>query len=145
MKNAKILLPLMALSLTLVGCGNGENTSGATTTAEDTTAAASMEPEKTSDAIQSSESSESETSESAQTEQTSTDPYKINEVDYLLLKSNMCSPRVFLTSNFTFELNGSISKIDNGKFEGYAQGDRFASMRKSSDSLPSLKFRKAIR
>ena len=125
MKNAKILLPLMALSLTLVGCGNGENTSGATTTAEDTTAAASMEPEKTSEAIQSSESSESETSESAQTEQTSTDPYKINEVDYLLLKSNMCSPRVFLTSNFTFELNGSISKIDNGKFEGYAQGDRF--------------------
>ena len=144
MNNTKILLPFMALSLTLVGCGNGGNTSAATTTTENTSAAttttentsaaattesaqtseatATTEEAQTTEAVQTSDSSAS--SESAQTEQTSTDPYKINEVDYLLLKSSMCSPRVFLTSNFTFEINGLISKIDNGKFDGVVQGDR---------------------
>ena len=130
MKNTKILLPLMALSLTLVGCGNGGNTSAATTATENTSADATTESAQTTEAtatteaVQTSDSSAS--SESAQTEQTSTDPYKINEVDYLLLKSSMCSPRVFLTSNFTFEINGLISKIDNGKFDGYVQGERIA-------------------
>lgn len=53
------------------------------------------------------------------------DTYTLTKEEYLSLRSDLLSPRLFLDGNFTFKIsqNSSANKIADGKFDGLIEGD----------------------